>query len=204
VGAKPLEEESDFPDVPGLIVYKKPDPESRYVIGADPSEGLPTSDPASLTVMDIFTKEEAALFAAPVEPSILGGYINKLGHWYNRASVLFELNQHGRALQLWLRDHSDLTLLRGWAKKESLRKIGWEQNALTKALMYDTGARVLMEGECIINNPVTRAELASIDQASLKAPKRYHDDRATTFMLCIAAIELCTHYRFNVDFMRIV
>jgi hypothetical protein len=191
------------PDVPGLVIYKEPDEHSRYILTADPSEGLETSDPSAITVMDVETKEEVAVFAKPAEPAILGGYINKIGEYYNHASVLFELNQHGRALHLWLKENCDLRLLKGWAKKESVRKIGWDQNALTKALMYDITAQKLMDGECIINNPITYTELSSIDSMKLKAPKGQHDDRATTFALALAGIELCLDYKFKVEFLRI-
>jgi hypothetical protein len=191
------------PDINGLTIYKEPESGVRYILAADPSEGLPTSDPSSITVMDVYTKEEVASFANTVEPAILGTYINKIGAYYNNASVLFESNQHGKALHLWLTENCDLKLLKGWAKKRSLRKVGWEQNALTKSLMYDVLATHMMNGSVIINNANTYAELSSITSDTLRAPKGQHDDRATTFALAVAGLELCMDYNFSIDFVSL-
>src|SRR5207249_2790712 len=43
------------PPIPGLVVYKPPEPGHRYVIGADPAQGNPTSDDSALEVLDLAT-----------------------------------------------------------------------------------------------------------------------------------------------------
>src|SRR5262249_31323418 len=48
------------PAIPGLVVYAPPAPGRRYVVGADPAEGNPTSDPSALEVLDVDSGEEAA------------------------------------------------------------------------------------------------------------------------------------------------
>lgn len=200
---KPLFDVPGAPAIDGLKIYRPPEPNGLYIITADPGEGLSNSDPSSITVMDIETQEEVVSYSGKVEPSVLGHHINEIGKWYNNASVLFELNQHGRALKLWLQDNCDLKLLRGYSKTESTKKIGWDQNSMTKPLMYDILAESLLNGKVKIHNPTTYNELASIESSTLSAPKNQHDDQATTLALAVAGIKLCLAYKFDVEFIRV-
>ncbi len=69
--------------------------------------------------------------------------------------------------------------------------------------MYDLCARAIRDGECIVHDPDTYRELLSIEASTLRAPKKEHDDRATTFALGIAGIRLCLDYRFDVSVIKI-
>src|SRR5262249_58666355 len=96
------------PAIPNLEVYVLPQPDHRYVIGADPAEGNPTSDDSALTVLDKDSGEEVAALAGKLQPAVLAAHADALGLWYNGAPIMVERNNHGHAVLLWLQDHSRL------------------------------------------------------------------------------------------------
>ena len=53
----------DAPAIPGLNVFALPEPGQKYVIGADPAEGNPTSDDSALCVLDRDSGIQAAELA---------------------------------------------------------------------------------------------------------------------------------------------
>jgi hypothetical protein len=169
------------PAIPSLIVYALPLVGRRYVVGADPAEGNPTSDESALEVLDVDNGEEVASLAGRLEPATFAAHIDTVGRWYNNAPVLVERNNHGHAVLLWLREHSGLRCLGGhdghW---------GWLTNTKGKALLYDGAGEALRDGETVIHGLETFAQLASIEGATLRAPEGQADDRAVAFVLALA------------------
>jgi hypothetical protein len=170
------------PALPDLEIYALPRPGHRYVIGADPAEGNPTSDDSALTILDRDSGEEVAALAGKFQPSTFAAHIDALGTWYNKAEVLVERNNHGHAVLLGLRDHSDLYRLRGLDGHE-----GWLSNSKGKALLYDTTADAFREGTTQLHSFATFTQLASIEGASLRAADGDADDRADSYALACAA-----------------
>lgn len=174
------------PVIPGLEIYRLPENESQYVIGADPAEGNPTSDPSAATVMDMLTGEEMAVIEGRIEPTVFAGYINLLGIFYNHAFVLVERNNHGHAVIAWLRDNSELPLLQGHDMIPGGKvKFGWLSSQKGKALMYNECADAFRDQETVLHSFATFTQLASIEGASLLAPVGEHDDRADSYTLAI-------------------
>lgn len=171
-----------WPALPGLTIYAAPKFGSKYVIGADPAEGNPTSDASAATVMDRITGEEVARISGRFEPSTFAGYLSQLATYYNKAGVLVERNNHGHAVLLWLRDNSKAARLTGHDGRE-----GWLTNSLGKSLMYDTAADSFRDKQVTLHSFTTYLQLASIEGASLSAPDGEHDDEATGFALANAA-----------------
>ncbi len=172
------------PAIPGFVWYIAPKPRGRYVIGADPAEGNPTSDQSAATVLDADTGEEAASLAGLYQPEVFGAHINSIGCWYNNAPVLAERNNHGHALLLWLRDHSRLARLVGYDQKP-----GWLSNTKGKALLYDRCAEAFREQKTKLHSWLTYCQLASIEGASLRAPEGEADDRADSYALALMGKE---------------
>ncbi len=135
------------PSVPGLEVYALPREGRSYVIGGDPAEGNPTSDPSALTVLDRDSGEEAASLAGRFEPAVFAAHIDALGRWYNGAAVLVERNNHGHAVLLWLADHSGLWLAPGHDGRP-----GWLSNSKGKSLLYDAAADAFREGWTVLHS----------------------------------------------------
>ena len=170
------------PALPDLEIYALPQPGHRYVIGADPAEGNPTSDDSALTILDRDIGEEVAALAGKFQPSTFAANIDALGMWFNKADVLVERNNHGHAVLLGLRDHSGLYRLRGLDGHE-----GWLSNSKGKALLYDTTADAFREGTTQLRSFATFTQLASIEGATLRAADGEADDRADSYALACAA-----------------
>lgn len=186
--------------MPGLAIYRLPIKERkdgatviarahRYIIGADPAEGNPTSDDSALEIIDRDTGEEVACLAGKYQPEVFAAYIDALGKFFNNADVLVERNNHGHAVLLWLRQYSRLTRLKMLqaGRTEGEAKEGWNTTSASKALMYDYAAMALREEETILHNFETAMQLAMIEGSTLSAPEGMHDDRATAFALAHTA-----------------
>ena len=65
------------PAIPGLRVWALPDPVRKYVVGADPAEGNPSSDPSALCVVDDLGAQVAEL-AGQIDPSTLSFHADRL------------------------------------------------------------------------------------------------------------------------------
>ncbi len=171
--------------IPGLEVFQEPVPGRRYVIGADPAEGNPTSDDSALEVLDLDTGEEVAALAGKFEPSTFASYIDQIGKMFNSAGVLPERNNHGHAVILWLKDNSELQVMDGLDDKA-----GWMTNSKSKAMMYATAADAFRDKETMVHSFATYTQLASIEGGTLSAPEGEHDDRATAYVLAIQAMRM--------------
>lgn len=170
------------PSIPGLSVFKLPEPGRSYRIGADPAEGNPTSDDSAASVLDALTGEEVANLAGKFEPSTFASYIDLVGCWFNRALVLVERNNHGHAVLLWLFDNSSLGILDGYDNKP-----GWLSNTKGKALMYDALADAIRDKATTVHDFEVFHQIASIEGATLRAPKGEHDDRSDAHALAVLA-----------------
>jgi len=178
-GPSPLGGEGKgWPAIPGLRVFRPPVSGRRYVIGADPAEGNPTSDDSALCVVDVEMGEEVANLAGLFDPAVFGAQIDAIGRWYNGAAVLVERNNHGHAVLLWMRDHSRLYRICGTDGAE-----GWLDNSRGKSLLWDHAADCLRLEDCVIHDEETRNQVQGIEGATLRAPNGEKDDRAIAWAL---------------------
>jgi hypothetical protein len=173
----------EAPAIPGLKVFAAPEPGRKYVIGADPAEGNPTSDDSALCVLDADTGAQVAELAGKFEPSVFADYALQLAQWYNQAGVLVERNNHGHAVLLWLRDHGEG--LQPLAGPDG--KLGWLSSSLGKTQLYDKCADACKNSEVMLYSFYTYSQLVSIDGSTLRAPSGEHDDRADAFALACTA-----------------
>jgi hypothetical protein len=166
------------PSIPGLTIYRPPEPGRVYVLGIDPAEGNPTSDDSALTVLDVDTGEECAVLAGKFQPSVIAGHADTIGKWYNNAGVMIERNNHGHAVLLWFEQNSRLRVLNGQDEKP-----GWLSSKLGKAILYNDLADCFKDGNTTLHSFPTYMQLASIEGATLRAPEGQHDDRADSYAL---------------------
>lgn len=169
------------PSLPGLAVYVDPEPGARYVIGADPAEGNPTSDASAASAVNRDTGEQVAKLSGQYEPSTFAAYVDELGRFLNDADVMVERNNHGHAVLLWMRDNSRLRLLTGHDGKD-----GWLSSTKGKALLYSTAADAFKNEETIVHSLETYLQLASIEGSTLRAPEGERDDEADAHALALA------------------
>jgi hypothetical protein len=169
---------AEVPSLPNLEIYAPRISGRQYVIGVDPAEGNPTSDPSALEVLDVVTGEEMAALAGRIEPSTMAAYAHDLGVYYNNAGLMVERNNHGHAVILWLEDNSHLAVLPGWDGRP-----GWHSTSRGKVLLYAAVADAFRDEDTILRSFATYTQLMAIEGSSLRAPEGEHDDRADAFAL---------------------
>lgn len=183
--------EEKCPAIPGLLVYTLPIRGRRYVGGVDPAEGNPTSDDSAAVFLDEMTGEEVAMLSGKFQPSTLAGYVDQVGRWLNGAAVMIERNNHGHAVLLWLRDHSNLRRLTGWdanvVQQDGQRHEGWLSNSRGKALLYDGMADCCRDGQTVIHSAKCLHQLMSIEGSTLRAPEGQMDDCSDAYALAVQA-----------------
>lgn len=87
------------PAIPELKVYVLPQPGRKYVMGADPAEGVEGGSDSSLCVLDKDSGEECAALQGKYEPKVVfPGILFDVAVWYNYAEILVERNNHGHAV----------------------------------------------------------------------------------------------------------
>lgn len=188
---------ADAPALPGLKIYKRPEPGRTYSIGYDPGGGK--HDPSVAQVIDNETYVQVAVLAGLVEPTEFANQVHDLSVYYFNAQVLFELNNHGHASLAQFKERGT-NLRRGIGRRGQIdREPGWLTTERSKHMLYDVGAKVMQETlteadarhkppEPILFDPTTIAELTSIDVNELAAPEGLHDDHAMAWVLaCMCA-----------------
>lgn len=183
------------PILPGLRIYELPVPGANYYVTGDPGEGNTNSDDSA---MNVFRVDEAggklyqaAAFNEKMEPALFASQMEIVGAFYNKAAILYELNEHGRAVDLWMKDNSNLRILKGWAATESARKPGWTQNSASKPLAFHNAVDYLREGRVEFYDETTYIQLSTIESGTNKAPEGMHDDMSMAFVLGMAADAFC-------------
>lgn len=166
----------------GLTVFRKPETGRSYVIGADPAEGNPNSDPSAAVVLDVSTGEEVAIIQSTYQPNTFTDYLEKLSRFYNDAEVLCERNNHGHAVLLKFAEDGFEGTLNGLDTRP-----GWLNSSKGKAVMYTHCTQIIQEQDTIIHNQETLIQLISIVGSTLKAPEHMHDDLATAYALAQCA-----------------
>lgn len=190
------------PSIPALKVFKVPEGARRYVIGADPAEGNPTSDDSSFDVLDCETREQVATLAGKFELAVFSSMIDAASKWYNDAPVMVERNNHGHAVILWLTDNSTAMVMDGFDDKA-----GWHTTTKGKAMLWDTAADSFRAGyerrhneACIIHEFGSRSQLESIEGATNRAPEGLHDDRAVSFALALCGAATVPNGSIDIHF----
>jgi hypothetical protein len=173
-----------------LTIYRLPQPGRQYVIGADPAEGNPQSDPSAAIVLDAHTGEEVAVFHGRAEPAVFAQHLAHLAHAYNSAALLVERNQHGHAVLLWLTEHGS-RIAPNQPRPHLLAgtdgRLGWLTTSASKALLLTHLAEQLRHRRCTLHHRQTWEQLAHLDGATLRAPPGQEDDLAIAFALAVYA-----------------
>lgn len=168
-----------------LRLYAQPTPTGRYVIGADPAEGVKGGDDSGGVVVDADSGETVAVLAGELDPSeAFPGALAVLARHYNNAGVLCERNNHGHAVLGVLRSLGVVCIQGGD------RRPGWNTSVASKAQLYDNAHNVLIHargGSPILPDKRLKDQLGSIDRATLSHPEKRKrtkvDDEATAWVL---------------------
>lgn len=181
------------PDLPGLRIYKLPQPGGSVTIGVDPAQGLPQSNDSAIVGVDDFTGEEVFHVRGKIPPRVLGRYSSALCDFYRkqpgaRSTVAIERNNHGHAVISWWRDNVESHNFDAsmWLDADGER--GWVQTGQKKELMYHRAADKVSRRQCLIHSQDLYAQITTIEANTLEAPEgtQLLDDSAVAWGIAIA------------------
>lgn len=132
-----------------LRIYEQPEAYSKYIIGADTSEGLATGDNSSVTVINTRTFKQAAKYSGKLAPDLLASYIKLWAEKYNDALAVVESNNHGLVTLNYLKEIYSRVYYRKVYDKVSdiwTEKIGWQTSSRTKPLLISALDKALRAG----------------------------------------------------------
>jgi len=125
-----------------LSVWEEPNAKGKYVIGADPSQGLEHGDFASVHVINARNYQVVAHWHGHIDPDLLATEVlDPLGRWYNQALVGVESNNHGLTTLKFLaqKKYHPIYMERSAKYKKSVPTdvLGFRTTQVTKPLMID-------------------------------------------------------------------
>ena len=173
-----------------LRIWEQPDQHGKYVIGADPSQGMEHSDYASVHVINARNYEVVAHWHGHIDPDLLATEVlDRLGRWYNSALIGVESNNHGLTTLKFLHKkcrYSPIYTERSPKYKKSVPTdmLGFRTSQVTKPLMIDELNEAL-RSSMKLHDAETLAELRTFtrDEKGKMSGSPY-DDR--TISLAIA------------------
>lgn len=181
-------------DTGPIAVYHKPTSGRRYMVGADVALGVPKGDYSCAVVLDV-DDEVCAVWWGHVDPITFAHELEKIGRYYNNATVAVEIESIGYATMAELKltywnqfrwRHLDRVT------EERTNQIGWVTNAKTKHLIEGHMANLIKEGEIAFNDKDLIQEfLQYVENPDGRhgAMPPNHDDRV---MACMIAA-WCNH-----------
>jgi hypothetical protein len=167
-----------------LSIWKRPDPDRLYVIGADVGEGLAGGDASCGCVLDRDTGEQVAELHGRVAPDRFGHLLDALGRHYGLATIAVERNNHGHSTLNTLRNVCRYPRLYYHVRYDQMGKaqptLGWPTDQATKPILVDDLAAALPEGQLLVHSSGLVDEcftFVTTDSGAQEAQEGKHDDR---------------------------
>lgn len=124
-----------------VSIWKEPEPDKTYCIGADVSEGLATGDYSCGVVGNNTTFDIDAMWHGKIDPDLFGIELIKLGKYYNNAYLGVENNNHGLTTLSTIKKEGywNLYFSKSYDRiaDKITQKLGWTTSGRTKPLMID-------------------------------------------------------------------
>lgn len=174
----------------GLSIYEHPEPYSKYVLGADTSEGLETGDNSSVSILNARTFSLAAKYSGKIAPDILATYIKLWAEKYNNALAVVESNNHGLVTLNYLKDIYPHVYYRKTFDKQSnvwTEKIGWQTSLRTKPLLISVLDKALRSGLGVVDHQTIDELMTYIieEDGTTNASEGKHDDDVISLALAV-------------------
>lgn len=195
-----------------LTVYRRPDPQGEYVLGADPSEGRDVksgepgnSDPdySVACVVDRRTGEQVAKYRARTQPAAFGEQVFALGKLYNWAYLVPEAKGAGLGTiekLLELQYPLDRIFRRRPAADVQggslLQFYGYETSSVSRPQLISALDAAILDGSLIVRDVNTLQELRTFvvkPDGKAEHAEECHDDEVLA--LALAVIGLRTYPR---------
>jgi hypothetical protein len=178
-----------------LRIYAEPDPNKRYLLGGDPSEGV-EGDRAALQVLEEETKDQVATFSSrTTPPETLADKAAILGRRYASA-------RYGPAVMVPERNAAGHTMLyqllrvmkpaypknRIWHKTKQvqnkrLSEPGWRTDEENKYIAIDEGDQLIRERRNILHDKETIEDLLSVQRGKNGTVELTGKDCAMSWLL---------------------
>lgn len=185
-----------------LVIHEPPDPEAPYVIGADVSQGLVTSDDSVAVVLkrcSLVRAVEVATWHGKIPAKRFGDILTLLAEYYNQAFLLPEVNGPGlstcdRIVEnlypfIYHRKALDQVDSNGIALDNAWR-YGFYTNSQGKAKAVESLKLALVEGNIEIRSLFVLEQLKlyeTNDRGRYSAPRGKNDDAAVATALAYLA-----------------
>ncbi len=168
----------------------------RYIIGADPAEGLEKGDAAAAYVLDRVRFEIVAAVHGRLVPDAFAMILDRLGRWYSEpdlgphevALLGVEANNHGNTvLNVLSRTLRYPKLYAQTQQGGGARRLGWFTSSRTKPLVIDGLAKVVAEKELVIHDKALLGEMMTYisKDGKLGAAGSSHDDRVMAAAIAV-------------------
>ena len=147
-----------------LRIWRWPEEDGRYGIGADPSQGLEHGDFSAIHVINARNGQVVAVWHGRIDPDLLGtDVLAPLGRMYNSALIGVENNNHGLSAvkALHRSKYHPIYMQRSPRYKRSVPTdlLGWRTSSISKPLMVDELNANLRDGSVVLWDAETIAEL---------------------------------------------
>lgn len=165
-----------------LDVWAEPIRGRVYCVGADVAEGLVHGDYSVAQVIDAESGKIVAKWRGHIDPDLFGSdVLYDLGDWYNHALIGVENNNHGlttlKALQR--SGYRNIYRQRRLAQRspQATEILGWRTTAASKPLAIDELGKALRDGDLVLFDYETVAELRTfVREDNGKMHGSPHDD----------------------------
>lgn len=170
-------------DAKGYVeIWKEPQNNQFYCIGADVAEGLKQGDYSCAQVGDE-NFDVVAKWYGHIDPDLFGLELVKLAHYYNKAYIGVENNNHGLTTlkSIQREEYWNIYYSKSYDKiaDQLTQKMGWTTSVRTKPLMIDKLAEFIREMYIGIHDEITIDELFTYiieDNGATNAQIGAHDD----------------------------
>lgn len=170
-----------------LYIWRPPNPEHHYYIGADCARGIVGKDYASASVWCGQTGEQVARYLQYVGPEAFALLLYLLATFYNTAMVAIELTGNlGLWAQTVLRDKYKYRNFYRWKGRDDrmptyrppTNSIGWETNVRTREIMLTAFRSSLHHRTSTVRDAalLLQMEAAEIVEDRWEVPAKVHDD----------------------------
>ncbi len=185
-----------IPDGGALHIYEMPTEDGRYVIGADPAQGMEHGDFASAHVINARDGHVVAHWHGRIDPDLFGtDVLARLGKFYGHALIGVESNNHGLTTLKFLANVSKYFPIyyeRSPKYKKSVPTdiLGYRTTQITKPLMIDELNEGLRTGRVMCPDEPTIVELRTfVRDDKGKMTGSPFDDRTISLAIAVQMLK---------------
>lgn len=176
-------------------IYKKPEKNRSYSIGADAAEGLEEGDNSTFHVIDSATEEHVASFCGTLDVDLFGNLLVDIAEFYNDALIVPEINSMGSSVlsaikyrsysNIYRRKSTEVTQL----SEETTKNWGWRTTFSSKQEMITNLAAKIRDGYFDCKDVESVEELLNLVKESDGDVILNSKDRSVAIMLSNMGLE---------------